>query len=130
MTGDSNANRRQFDRRLRHLSCEIEFEGKVHTGVIRDFSRHGLFVTSRFEAALGTPVIVRVRRPGGEAWEIQATMARSADGSEALISRRGLGLVVDDAPPAFHAFVAELDGGGPMRPPLLGEPDGEASEGD
>jgi hypothetical protein len=92
------------------MSCEIEFEGKVHTGVIRDFSRHGLFVTSRFEAEFGTPVTVRVRRPGGELWEIQATTARSADGSRALISRRGLGLAIDEAPPAFHEFVAELAG--------------------
>jgi hypothetical protein len=43
-------------------------------------------------------VTVRVRRPGGEIWEIQATTARSADGSQALISRRGLGLVIDEAP--------------------------------
>lgn len=126
MTGDPNSDRRHSDRRLRPLSCEIEFEGKVHTGVIRDFSRHGLFVTSRFEAALGTPVIVRVRRPGGEIWEIQARMARSADGSEALISRRGLGLVVDEAPPAFYAFVAELERDGGSGLPQLEDADAEA----
>ena len=77
MTGDSNDNRRHSNRRLRPLSCEIEFEGKVHTGVIRDLTPQGLFVTSRFEAGLGTPVTVRVRRPGGEIWEIQATTART-----------------------------------------------------
>jgi hypothetical protein len=53
-------------------------------------------------------VTVRVRRPGGEIWEIQATTARNADGAQALVSRRGLGLVIDEAPPAFHEFVAEL----------------------
>ncbi len=109
MAGDSSANRRHGDRRFRPLSCEIEFEGKAHTGVIRDLTRHGLFVTSRFRAEPGTPVTVRVRRPGGETWEIQATVARSADGSGALFSRRGLGLSIDEAPPAFHAFVDDLE---------------------
>ena len=110
MIRDSKSNRRHSNRRLRPLSCEIEIEGKVHSGVIRDLSRRGLFVTSRFEAGLGAPVIVRVRRPGGEIWEIQSTMVRGADGSQALISRRGLGLVIDEAPSAFHEFVAELEG--------------------
>jgi hypothetical protein len=128
MTGDSNANRRQFDRRLRRLSCEIEFEGKVHTGVIVDLSRQGLFVTSRFEAGLGTSVTVRVRRPGGEVWEIQATTARIADGAQGLVSRRGLGLVIDEAPPAFHEFVAELGGDDRIEPLRWGEPDDEAPE--
>ena len=128
MTRDSNSNRRHSDRRLRPLSCEIEIDGKVHSGVIRDLSRQGLFVTSRFEAELGTPVTVRVRRPGGEIWEIQSTMARGADGSQALISRRGLGLVIDEAPSAFHEFVAELEGDDRIGLPRLDGPDDEVSE--
>ena len=110
------------------MSCEIEFEGKVHTGVIRDFSRQGLFVTSRFEAELGTSVTVRVRRPGGEIWDIQATTARNADGSQGLVSRRGLGLVIDEAPPAFHEFVAELEVDGHIGPLGLAGPDDESPE--
>jgi hypothetical protein len=102
----------------------------VHSGVIRDLSRQGLFVTSRFEAGIGAPVIVRVRRPGGEIWEIQATTVRSADGSQALISRRGLGLVIDEAPAAFHEFVAELEGDHRVGPMQWGEPADEAPEGD
>jgi hypothetical protein len=110
------------------MSCEIEFEGKVHTGVIRDFSRQGLFVTSRFEAGLGTSVTVRVRRPGGEIWEIEATTARNSDGAQALVSHRGLGLVIDEAPPAFHAFVADFGvddriGSLPLGGPDDGTPD-------
>ena len=128
MTGDPNSNRRTFDRRLRLMSCEIEFEGKVHTGVIRDFSRQGLFVTSRFEAEFGTSVTVRVRRPGGEIWEIQATTARNADGSLGMVSRRGLGLVIDEAPPGFHEFVAELEVDGHIGPLGLDGPDDESPE--
>jgi hypothetical protein len=102
----------------------------VHSGVIRDLSRHGLFVTSRFEAGLGTPVTVRVRRPGGEIWEIQSTTARGADGSQALISRRGLGLVIDEAPPAFHEFVAELEGDDRVGLLRLDEPDDGVPKGE
>jgi len=127
MTGDSSRNRRTFDRRLRPLSCEIEFEGKVHTGVIRDFSRQGIFVTSRFEAEVGTSVSVRVKRSGGEVWEIQATTVRFADGAQALFSRRGLGLVIDEAPPAFHEFVAALEGEDRVRSPQFSAPDDEAT---
>jgi len=130
MTGDSSSNQRGCDRQLRPLSCEIELEGKVHSGVIRDLSRQGLFVTSRFEASLGTPVTVRVRRPGGEIWEIQATTARSADGSQALISRRGLGLVIDEAPVEFHEFVAELERDDHIGPLRWGGPGNEATEDD
>jgi hypothetical protein len=107
MSGD-RGDRRRIDRRLRPLSCEIELEGKVHSGVIRDLTPQGLFVTSRFEAEPGTPVVVRVRRPGGEIWEISATCAHNADGARALISKRGFGLVIEEAPRAFHEFVAEL----------------------
>ena len=105
---DQPDDRRRADRRLRPLSCEIELEGKVHSAVIRDLSAQGLFVTTRFEAAPGTPVTVRIRRPGGEIWELEATTARTADGSRALISNRGLGLVIDEAPHAFHEFVVGL----------------------
>jgi hypothetical protein len=108
MARDPDFDRRAGERRLRPLSCEVEFEGKVHSGVIRDLSPQGLFITMRFEAEPGTRVTVRIRRAGGEIWEIQATTARSADGANALISKRGLGLVIEEAPMAFHEFVAEL----------------------
>ncbi len=100
---------RRSPRQFRPLSCEIEIGGRVHSGVIRDLTRQGLFVTSRFEAAQGAQVIVRVRRPGGEIWNILATAARSDDGARGMVSRRGLGLVVEEAPEAFHEFVAELE---------------------
>jgi hypothetical protein len=112
------------------MSCEIELEGKVHTGVIRDFSRQGLFVTSRFETELGTSVTLRVRRSGGEIWEIQATVARIADGAKSLVSRRGLGLVIDEAPSAFHEFVADLGVDDRVRPMEFDGSDEELSEGD
>lgn len=130
MSRASNPDRRQLGRRLRPLSCEIELAGKTHSGVIRDLSPQGLFVTMRFEAAPGTPVVVRVRRPGGEIWEISATTARIADGARALVSRRGLGLVIEEAPAAFHEFVAAL-GGFHRAAPAEGErPEDEADEGD
>lgn len=100
--------RRSSRRRLRPLSCEIEIDGKVHSGVIRDLSPQGLFVRTRYESEPGTVVTIRIRRPGGEIWEIQARTARNADGSAAMISKRGIGLVIVEASTAFHEFVAEV----------------------
>lgn len=80
----------------------------MHSGVIRDLSAQGLFLNTRFRAEPGTPVTLRIRRPGGEMWEILATTARTADGSRALVSNRGLGLLIEEAPPAFHEFVLAL----------------------
>ena len=99
---------RHHQRRLRPLSCEVELDGKVHSGVILDLSPQGLFVTMRFEAEPGASLTVRIRRPGGETWEILATATRNADGSGGLISKRGVGMIIEEAPMAFHTFVAEL----------------------
>ena len=71
---------------------------------------------------------VRVRRPGGEIWDIQATTARNADGSQGLVSRRGLGLVIDEAPLAFHEFVAELEADDRIGPLWTDGPDDESPE--
>ncbi len=106
---EGSAKIRRPHRQFRPLSCEIELDGKLHSGVIRDLNLQGLFVTSRFEASRGTRVTVRVRRPGGEIWDILATTARSEDGAKGIISRRGLGLVIAEAPEGFHEFVAALE---------------------
>ena len=115
MTEGARHSRRRLERRSRPISCEIELEGKVHSGVIRDMSPQGLFVTTRFNATQGTRVVVRVRCPGGEVWEILATTIRSDDGATAMISRRGLGLLIEEAPVAFHEFVAQLDDARPGK---------------
>ena len=112
MSADDSAgedeDRRGTGRKFRRLSCEIEFEGKVHSAVIRDLAPQGLFVVTRFEAPQGTGVTVRIRRPGGEVWEIQAITARKADGRAGIISGRGMGLVIDEAPAGFHEFFEAL----------------------
>jgi hypothetical protein len=115
MAEAERTSRRRLGRRTRPMSCEIELEGKVHSGVIHNLSPQGLFVTTRFEASPGTRITVRVRCPGGEIWEIQATTVRSDDGAQALVSRRGLGLLIEEAPLGFHEFIAGLDDG-PRRP--------------
>ena len=115
MSGGDEGDRRGTTRKFRRVSCEIELEGKVHSGVIHNLSPQGLFVTTRFEASPGTRITVRVRCPGGEIWEILATTVRSDDGAQALVSRRGLGLLIEEAPLGFHEFIAGLDDG-PRRP--------------
>ena len=63
---------------------------------------------TRFEAAPGTCVSIRMRRPGGEIWEIQALTARQSDGRRGLVSDRGMGLVIEEASMGFHEFCASL----------------------
>ena len=127
MAEDAESSRRDLERRIRPMSCEIELDGKVHSGTIQNLSPQGLFVATRFDAELGARVIVRVRCPGGEVWEILATAMRSDDGGQGLISRRGLGLLIEEAPIGFHEFVAELADRGPRRTPATGD---ETSEDD
>ena len=100
--------RRNAPRKPRRLACEIDLEGKVHSAVIRDVTPQGLFVITRFEATPGTQVTVRMRRPGGEIWEILASTARQSDGRHGLISDRGIGLVIEEAPASFHEFCETL----------------------
>ena len=45
-----------------------------------------------------------------------------------MISRRGLGLVIDEAPPGFHEFVAELEGDDHIGALGLDGPDDESPE--
>ena len=100
--------RRSGVRKLRRVACEIEFDGRVHSAVIRDLAPQGLFVMTRFDAAPGTCVNVRMRRPGGEIGEIQALTARHSDGRRCLSSDRGMGLVIEEASMGFHEFCASL----------------------
>jgi len=100
--------RRAAARRFRRVSCEIELDGKVHSAVIRDLTPQGLFVMTRFHAAPGTRVLVRMRRPGGEIWEVAATTARRSDGRRAMVSDRGIGLLIEEASLGFHEFCLSL----------------------
>jgi hypothetical protein len=111
MPDESNeyANRRVAVRTLRRTTCELDLDGKVHSAVIRDLTPQGLFVATRFEADPGTTVTVRIRRPGGEIWEILASTARQSDGRLGLFSDRGIGLIIEEAPVGFHEFCASLE---------------------
>jgi hypothetical protein len=105
-----NAERRAERREQRALSCELIFRGRRHTGVVLDLSRQGLFLRTHFAAEPGSRVAVRIRRPGGVLWELEARVTRcdrNARG-DALISGRGLGLAILKAPQAFEDFVDEL----------------------
>jgi hypothetical protein len=100
--------RRSAVRLTRRTSCELDVDGKVHSAVIRDVTPQGLFVVTRREIDPGTRLVLRIRRPGGEIWEILASTARQSDGRRGLISDRGIGLVIDEAPIGFHEFCASL----------------------
>lgn len=102
--------RRGFERRNRRLSCEVAVLGKRHSAVVLDMSAQGLFLRTHVRPPPETELEVLVRRAGGETWTICARVARAGgDGrNAALLSSRGLGVVIVSAPQAFYDFVASL----------------------
>jgi len=105
---DSGSDRRVLRRSLRHLACEVEVEGVSTKAVILNVSARGVFVRTNAKALVGAPAIVRIRRPGGVVWELEAEVARFRDRDQAPASTRGLGLEILLAPPGFEEFVAEI----------------------
>ncbi len=99
---------RSAQRTTRHTSCELEIAGKSYTGVIVDHSATGMFVRTNVQPVEGAPVSVLVRRPGGEVWEIAARVARTATRPKQPTPRRGVGLVIEEAPHAYHVFVSTI----------------------
>lgn len=99
---------RSAQRTTRHTSCELEIAGKTYTGVIVDHSATGIFVRTNVMPLEGAPVQVKIRRPGGEVWEITARVARKAERPDNPTPRRGLGLIIEEAPHAYHVFVSTL----------------------
>jgi hypothetical protein len=99
---------RKAQRATRHTSCELGIAGQSYTGVIVDHSVTGMFVRTNVQPLEGTPVRVVIRRPGGEVWDIRARVARKTGRDVAPTPRRGLGLVIEEAPHAYHVFVSTL----------------------
>lgn len=99
---------RKAKRTTRHTSCELDIAGKTYTGVIVDHSATGIFVRTNVQPVEGAPVRVLVRRPGGEIWEITTRVARRAARPRVPTPRRGVGLIIEEAPHAYHVFVSTL----------------------
>jgi hypothetical protein len=86
----------------------VEVEGTSTQAVILNLSARGVFVRTNAKAHVGTPAVVRIRRPGGAIWELDAEVVRLRGRDRVPASARGLGLEVIWAPPGFEEFVAEL----------------------
>lgn len=102
---------RTAKRTVRRLACELYWEENRQRAVILNISSSGLFVRANTMPPVGTKVLVRIRRPGGELWEIEAEVARKLGMEEAPAWSRGVGLVTLHAPPGYDEFVAELTDG-------------------
>ena len=109
-----SSERREAERSERRLGCELVVGERSHTAVVIDMSDTGLFVRTHAEPPPGDEVRLVLRRPGGEVWELRARVARvrRADGDSPLISGRGLGLEILEAPEAFQSFLEALQGQG------------------
>lgn len=102
---------RAAKRAVRRLACEVFWEDERQRAVILNISSSGLFVRANTMPSVGTKVLVRIRRPGGAVWEIDAEVARKLGMQEAPAWSRGVGLVTLQAPPGYDEFVAELTDG-------------------
>jgi hypothetical protein len=105
---DHGSERRALRRSFRHLACEVEVEGVSTKAVILNLNARGVFVRTNAKALVGVPAVLRIRRPGGAVWELEAEVVRLRNRDQALASARGLGLEIILAPPGFEEFVAEL----------------------
>ncbi len=106
----SSRDRRSLPRAARSLGCELRIAGKTYTGVVLDLSAQGLFVRTNWVPEPGSALELTVRRPGGEVWTLWARVARGVPRGAAMLSRRGVGLELVEAPDAYHRFVSELLG--------------------
>jgi len=104
---------RTAKRTVRRLACEVSWEEERQRAVILNISSSGIFIRANTIPPVGTKVLVRIRRPGGEVWEIETEVARKLGMQEAPAWSRGVGLITLHAPPGYNKFVAELSDGPP-----------------
>ena len=111
---------RRRERRLRQpVPCRLEIEGREHSGVVFDVSRHGLFVQTRAKATLGTPALLRLRIPGNDTpLTLEANVARLNRVPPALAPnwKAGIGLSVPHPSPAYLELVERLGKGRDAAP--------------
>ena len=105
--------RRRENRLRQRISCKLSIEGRDHSGIVTDVSRHGLFVQTKAKAAPGTPTRIQLSVPGrADPLVVEGHVARFNRVPPALAAvwTSGLGFSVTRPPAAWLELVASLGG--------------------
>lgn len=100
--------KRREARIRQRLQCKLLIEGREHSGIVLDLSKHGLFVQTKAKAAPGTPARVELSLPGaGTQFFVEASVVRLNRVPAALAPAwtAGLGLALTRPPPSFLQLV-------------------------
>lgn len=92
------------------MACTLEVKGRRHSGIVLDISRNGMFIQTNAKPDPGTPVTVELNAPGSKhSLVLRAIVARKKLVPPQLVTvaHGGLGLHVDDAPPAFLTLLGD-----------------------
>ena len=94
------------------LPCKLLIDGRCYRGIVRDFSTRGFFVESGAPLPLGAEVVVAFSAGGGKRFVLEATVPHRCSASRSLLNlvQDGVGLRIDNPPPAYCDWVAVSGG--------------------
>jgi hypothetical protein len=96
--------RQRAERIRRRITCELQLDGRSYRGIVLDLSETGVFVQTEATPPAGTHLRIKLHASGGIEFQVDATVARRqvAPPQLASVVRGGLGLRVEDPPPAYY----------------------------
>ena len=110
--GESEQERRRFERLRHRLTCELHAEGRKTNGVVVDVSPRGLFVRTGTGTTppAGTELRVVLQGAGFDDMELRAVLARTQVVRRELVSAGagGIGLEIVWAPEAYYRLLVPL----------------------
>jgi hypothetical protein len=107
--------KQRAERIRRRITCELQLDGRNYRGIVLDLSETGVFVQTEATPPPGTRLRIKLRASGGVEFEVEASVARRqvAPPQLASVVRGGLGLRVEEPPPAYFKLIG-------VEPPKAG----------
>jgi hypothetical protein len=107
--------KKRAERIRRRVTCELQLDGRSYRGIVLDLSETGVFVQTEATPPPGTRLRIKLHASGGIEFEVDASVARRqvAPPQLASVVRGGLGLRVEEPPPAYFKLIG-------MEPPKGG----------
>ena len=96
----------------KRLSCDLEFAGHRHPGLVLNLSRSGLFVQTSLRARPGSVIGVNLNSPQyDDPIELHTRVVWKRVVSQAMrgVQHGGVGLVIDVDSPAFAGLVGDIE---------------------